>query len=73
MRLSLKQEVTTVVISAIDGIVMREEITERIVECHDIQRNNLEKRMNAVVSENSVLRSQIMYIEFHERRMNLIF
>ena len=73
LRLSLKQEVTSAVISAIDGIVKRVEITERNVQCHDIKLGNLEKQMNAVISENSELRSQIMYIESRERRMNLIF
>ena len=60
-------------ISAIDGIVKRVEITERNVQCHDIKLGNLEKQMNVVISENSELRSQIMYIESRERRMNLIF
>ena len=73
LRLSLKQEVTSAVISAIDGIVKRVEITERNVQCHDIKLGNLEKQMNAVISENYELRSQIMYIESRERRMNLIF
>ena len=59
LRLSLKQEVTLAVISAIDGIVKRVEITERNVQCHDIKLGNLEKQMNAVISENSELSDNV--------------
>ena len=59
-------------ISDIDGIVQRVEITERNVKCHDIKLGNLDKQMNSVLSENSEF-SQIMYIESRGCRMNLIF
>ena len=73
MKNTLKFEVTTAVVVAIDEVLQKAEAANKLAKNNEIRIQNLERKIESVVNENVELKSQIRYVESRDRRCNLLF